>query len=167
MLVDFASLKPHSRVWTYPSKRKFTSEEKEIIYDALTSFTSDWSAHGIPLVSSFDIRFDSFVILAVDEEAHGASGCSIDGSTRAMKALEQKLGIPLFERTQAFFFRGDELITLPLSKLKDAAAAGEWNSDTLCVNTVIVTKGELDSAFVVPAGGTWLRRYLPAAPVTG
>lgn len=167
MLVEFASLKPHSRVWIYPSKRKFKPDEKEIIYDALTSFTSEWSAHGIPLVSSFDVRFDSFIVLAVDEEAHGASGCSIDGSTRAMKALEEKVGIPLFERTQAYFFKGDELITLPVSKLREAAANGEWNSDTLCVNTVIGTKGELDSAFVVPAGATWLRRYLPAAPVTG
>jgi hypothetical protein len=167
MLVDFASLKPHSRVWIYHSKRKFTPGEKEIIYDSLASFTKDWSAHGIPLVSSFDIKLDSFIILAVDEEAHGASGCSIDGSTRAMKALEEQLGIPLFDRAQASFVRGNELFTLPVNKLREAATGGEWNSDTPCVNTLVGTIGELDASFIVPAGATWLRRYLPPAAVTG
>ncbi|MEJ1236914.1 LysR family transcriptional regulator [Chryseolinea sp. T2] len=167
MLVDFASLKPHSRVWIYHSKRKFTPDEKEIIYESLSSFTNDWSAHGVPLVSSFDIKLDSFIILAVDEEAHGASGCSIDGSTRAMKALEERLGLPLFDRAQASFVRGNELFTFPVSKLREAASTGEWNSETLCVNTLVATKGELESGFVIPAGATWLKRYLPAAPITG
>jgi hypothetical protein len=167
MLVDFASLKPHSRVWIYHSKRKFTPGEKQIISDSLASFTKDWSAHGIPLVSSFDIKLDSFIILAVDEEAHGASGCSIDGSTRTMKALEETLGIPLFDRAQASFVRGNELFTLPVNKLREAATEGEWNSDTPYVNTLVGTKAELDASFIVPAGATWLKRYLPPAPVTG
>ena len=167
MLVDFALLKPHSRVWIYHSKRKFTPAEKEIISESLSSFTSDWAAHGIPLTSSFDIRLDSFIILAVDEEAHGASGCSIDGSTRTMKALEERLGLSLFDRSQASFVRDEELITLPLNKLKETAAAGEWGADTLSVNTLVATKGELDASFVVPAGTTWLKRYLPATHISG
>src|SRR5690349_21392225 len=134
MLVDFASLKPHSRVWIYQSKRKFTPAELGIISDSLSSYTKDWKAHGIPLTSSFAIKLDSFIVLAVDEEAHGASGCSIDGSTRVMKDLEEKLGLPLFDRAQASFIRGDELITLSLKDLKVAAQSGEWNADTLSVN---------------------------------
>ena len=167
MLVDFASLKSHSRVWIYQSKRKFTPNEKDIISESLSSFTSDWKAHGIPLTSSFAIRLDSFIILAVDEEAHGASGCSIDGSTRAMKELEEKLGLPLFDRAQASFIQGDELLTMSLKDLKEAAQSGKWNAETLSVNTLVATKGELDSSFVVPAGTTWLKRYLPATHISG
>jgi hypothetical protein len=167
MLVDFALLNPHSRVWIYQSKRKFTPAEKGIISESLSSFTRDWKAHGIPLTSSFDIKLDSFIVLAVDEEAHGASGCSIDGSTRAVKELEAKLGLPLFDRAQASFVRGEEVTTFPLKDLKGAAQSGEWNADTLSVNTLVATKGELDSSFVVPAGTTWLKRYLPEAHISG
>src|SRR3954469_2242385 len=130
MLVDFALLKPHSRVWIYHSKRKFTAGEKQIISESLLTFTNDLMAHGIPLVSSFDIRLDQFIVLAVDEAAHGASGCSIDGSTRAMKELEQRLGFGLFERAQASFLTSNGIVTLPLTKLKEAAAAGQWDADT-------------------------------------
>ena len=167
MLVDFNSLNPHSRVWIYHSERKFTPAEKNIICDALSSFTSDWKAHGIPLTSSFEIKFDSFIVLAVDEEAHGASGCSIDGSTRAIKELEERLGLGLFERGKASFVRGEELLTVPLKKLKESAEAGEWNAETLSVNTLVATKGELEDSFVVPAGTTWLKRYLPATHISG
>jgi len=166
MLVDFASLKSHSRVWIYHSKRKFTAAEKEIIFESLSSFTRDWKAHGTPLVSSFEVKFDAFIVLAVDEEAYGASGCSIDGSTRAIKELEERLDLGLFDRAKASFVRGEELVTLPLTKLKEAADAGEWNADTPSVNTLVATKGELEAAFVVPAGTTWLRRYLPTARIS-
>lgn len=161
MLVDFEKLNPQSRLWIYQSKRKFTSEEKEIISASLSSFTSDWKAHGVPLVASFDIRLDQFIILAVDEEAHGASGCSIDGSTRAMKALEQELGFGLFDRAQASFIIDNSTVTLPLTQLKEAAHAGQWDADTLTVNTLVATRGELESSFLVRAGETWLKRYLP------
>ena len=167
MLVDFASLKPHSRVWIYQSKRKFTPGEKQIISESLSSFTNDWKAHGTPLVSSFDIRLDQFIVLAVDEEAHGASGCSIDGSTRVMKELEQTLGFNLFERAQASFLTDEGIVTWPLTKLKEAAGAGQWNADTTTVNTLVATVGELDTAFLVPAGSTWLKRYLPSTHITG
>lgn len=167
MFVEFASLKSHSRLWIYHSKRKFTSREMEIISESLSAFTSDWMAHGIPLVSSFDIRLDQFIVLAVDEEQHGASGCSIDGSTRAMKELEQKLGFDLFERAQVSFLRDNGLVTLPLKDLKEAAHAGEWTAGSLVVNTLVATKGELEASFVIPAGKTWLNRYLPKAHVSG
>ena len=166
MLVDFVSLKPHSRVWIYHSKRKFTPAEMDIISESLSSFTSDWKAHGIPLTSSFEVKFDSFIVLAVDEEAHGASGCSIDGSTRAIKELEERLDLGLFDRGKASFVRGEELFTVPLKQLKVAAEAGEWNAETPTINTLVATKSELDSAFIVPAGTTWLKRYLPAAHIS-
>lgn len=167
MYVEFTSMKPHSRVWIYHSKRKFTQNEKKIISAALAAFTSDWQAHGVPLVASYDIRLDQFIILAVDEEAHGASGCSIDGSVRVMKELEQQLGLGLFERTHASFVKDDGVITLPLHKLKETADAGEWNADTPAINTLVTTKGELEAGFVVPAIDTWLRRYLPSARISG
>lgn len=167
MLVDFALLKPHSRVWIYHSKRKFTPDEKNIISESLAAFTRDWNAHGIPLTASFEIKFDSFIVLAVDEEAHGASGCSIDGSTRAIKELEERLALGLFDRGKASFVRGDGLVTVPLNELRKAAEAGEWDAETLSVNALVATKGELESAFVVPAGTTWLRRYLPTAHISG
>lgn len=167
MYVEFESMKPHSRVWIYHSKRKFTPDDKKVISNALSAFTSDWHAHGAPLVSSFDIRLDQFIILAVDEEAHGASGCSIDGSARAIKDLEQQLGVGLFERAHASFVLDNDVITLPLQKLKEAAMAGAWRADTPAVNTLVATKAELELGFVAPAGSTWLKRYLPSAHIPG
>lgn len=167
MLVDFASLKDHARVWMYHAKRKFTSAEKRIISDYLTAFTNDWAAHGVPLTASFDVRLDQFIVLAVDEAAHGASGCSIDGSTRAIKELEFTLGLGLFERAVAHFVEGDKVVAVPLTKLREAAESGVWGGESLMVNTLVATKGELETQFVIPAGASWLKRYLPAARISG
>jgi len=167
MFVEFSSLSPDSRLWIFHAKRKFTPKESEIISTALAAFTDSRKAHGTPLTASFDIRLDQFIILAVDEAACGASGCSIDGSTRVIKDLEQTLGLDLFDRTQAFFQTNEGILTVPLSKIKEAAAMGQWDSNTTAVNTLVATKGELDMSFLVPAGNTWLKRYLPATRVPG
>lgn len=163
MFVPFDDLPPRSRVWIYHSDRKFSSDEKKIISQALSAFSSEWGAHGIPLLSSFDIRYDQVIILAVDEDPHAASGCSIDTSVRAMKDLANRLQIDLFNRSIASILTDAGLVTYTLTELKQAAHDGIWDRDTLVVNTLVATKGELETLFVAPAASTWLKRYLPKA----
>lgn len=167
MLVPFESLPPHSRLWIYQSNRKFTSGETKIIFDGLTAFTSSWSAHGVPLQASFEIRFDQIVILAVDEQLHGASGCSIDDSVKTIKGLGQALNIDFFDRTRIGFYIDGLVHTIRMHELKSKLESGEWNSRSIFINNLIVTKRELAHGWLITAESSWLRRYLPREKVVG
>ena len=167
MFVPFDSLPDHSRLWIYQSSKKFSSSELATISESLTSFTSRWRAHGEPLNASFKIVYDQFVLLAVDEEVHAASGCSIDDSTRVLKEISSSIGIDLFDRSRAAFMVDSEVITIPISALKKGYLEGIWDRQSLFVNTLISKRGDVRNGLLVPAGLTWLNRYLPIENVAG
>lgn len=160
MFVPFNSLGDAARIWIYQAGRTITEAERNTISESLSAFTESWAAHGVPLKTSFAILYDQFIVLAADEAFNEASGCSIDGSVRVMNELDQKFGLNLFDRTNVVFLKEGKPEVMDMRDLSKALEEGRWNRDTLVFNNVIGSKGELKSAWVVPAGLTWLKRYL-------
>jgi hypothetical protein len=78
MYIPFNQLPPDSKIWIYQADRVFSDTEEKIIAERLKSFCSQWAAHGHPLQTSFKIEHNQFIVLSVDENTAGASGCSID-----------------------------------------------------------------------------------------
>jgi hypothetical protein len=162
MFVPFQSISPTARVWIYQANRKFTNEENKTIASFLLAFTEQWSAHSQALKTSFDIRYDQFIILAADEDYNSASGCSIDSSVRAIKQIEQNIGVELFNRNLIAFFQKGIVDLIPLAELKQKYSSGAWNEDSLTFNNLVTVKDQLENGWLVKAGDTWLKRYLPS-----
>ena len=161
MFVPFDKIDDSSRVWIYQANRKFNSAETQIISEALRAFTESWLVHGSPMKASFEIRFDQFVIIAADEAANAASGCSIDDSVRTFKKLGADLNIDFFDRTRVAFKRGDDIFTIASGDLKSSLNDCVWNAETLMFNNLVNAKGELNNGWITSAGKSWLKRYLP------
>jgi hypothetical protein len=167
MNVPFQSSQDRSRIWIFQANRKINSQESKIISEALSTFSEGWLVHGSPMEASFDIRFDRFIILAADEQANAASGCSIDDSVRTLKGLGQELSIDFFDRTQVAFKKHDQVFTVLLADLKMKLEEGIWNSETLVFNNLVSTKRDLNHSWIVPASTTWLKRYLSHQTTVG
>jgi hypothetical protein len=165
MFVPFESVSPTARLWIYQSGRKFTVEDKKTIHEFLKSFTEIWAAHGQPLKTSFDIRYDHFIILAADEDFNAASGCSIDESSRTIKDLGQRLSVDLFDRSSVAFQKNGDIIFIPLSDLRQKYVEHIWNEATPAFNNLIAQKSQLNGEWIIPAGNTWLKRYVPVINV--
>jgi hypothetical protein len=167
MFVPFEKIGNSSRIWIYQSSRKFNLDEVRIISESLRAFTERWLVHGSPMQASFDIRFNQFVILAADEDVNSASGCSIDDSVRTLKKLGSDLNIDFFDRTQVAFRTADDVFLISTPDLKNKFSAGTWNAETTVFNNLVPSKGDLDTTWQVPAGSTWLKRFLPKQTVAG
>jgi len=167
MYVPFEKIQDTSRIWIYQANRKFNSEEVNIISDALTAFTEQWLVHGSPMKASFSLRHDQFIIIAADEDANAASGCSIDDSVRTLKRLGPALSIDFFDRTLVAFKKGEHVFTISTSDLKTKLSDGVWNGNTLLFNNLVNRKRDLTQTWLVPAGASWLKRYLPKQTVAG
>jgi hypothetical protein len=163
MHVPFQTLPEDTRIWIYQSDKKISPDHQQIIFESLYSFTQQWEVHGTPMNTSFDIRFNHFVILAAQDQA---SGCSIDTSVRVMKTLGDKTGIDFFNRNRVAFKGETDVMLLALHELKPKAAEKVWDASTLFFNNVIGTKKQLDNEWIVQAGDTWLKRYLPKEILT-
>ena len=67
MFIDFKELPHNSRVWIYQSNREFTEEEVQFISERAKQFINQWTKHGSDLQGSFTIKYNHFLVLAVDE----------------------------------------------------------------------------------------------------
>lgn len=160
MFVPFESLPPDARIWIFQTDRPLTAEEKNLAEDRLLEFTNEWAVHGNPFNTSYTIQHHHFIILAADESSQNASGCSIDSSVRVLKELEQLLKINLFDRNLIAFWTDAKVTLIPLAELKQKFQSGILNEQSLAFNNLISTRGDLERTWLLPAGETWLKRYL-------
>jgi hypothetical protein len=161
MYVPFDQLPDHSRIWIYQANRRLAADEKVHATTALQKFCEGWVAHQQPLKTSFAIEHDQFIILATDEDYHLPSGCSIDSSVRALKDLQNSLGVDFFDRTKVAFLGNSGVVLHPLSKLKGLFESGELTGSTLTFNNLIPSRGDLARSWRTTAENTWLTKYLP------
>lgn len=161
MYVPFSEMPDHARIWIYQSDRHLSFEEVEVASAYLLNFTNDWTAHSKDLRASFTILYNTFIILAVDERAEDASGCSIDKSVKVLQQLEKEFFISLFNRTWVYYKEDDMLRGVSLETFKHMANVGQLDANTIVFNNMVRTVGELNHKWEVPANESWHSAYLP------
>lgn len=160
MYLEFENMPGHSRIWVYQSDRKFTPAEKAEISERLTDFCEKWNTHGNLMPTSYDIRFDQVIILAVDESQLGASGCSIDSSVRTLRELEQRFGINLLDQGKVSFLSSpDSLEVSNLPGIKSKVTEGILQAETIVLNPIIQKKSELSDKWLIPAKDSWMNKF--------
>lgn len=165
MKVAFEELSNSSRLWIYQASRVFSAVEEKLMAHHLGLFCEQWSAHGHPLKTSFQVVNHQFIILAADESFHAPSGCSIDSSVHVIKSLEEETRINFFDRSLIAFQIKEEVKLFPLTKLKDEFANGTLTAETSTFNNLVSTKEEWQNRWIQPVKNTWLARYLPKSVV--
>ncbi len=165
MFIPFNEISPESRIWIYQSNRQLEPNETKIIQESMTKFCSSWQAHNKSLKSSFAIEYNQFLIVAVEENHHNASGCSIDNSVHYITAMGQELNIDFLNRSLVAFMVDDKVQLIPIPHVKKKIAEGEIKSNDLVFNNNIFTKKELISSWLVPVKQSWASKYLDTAKV--
>jgi len=166
MFVSFKELSAQSRVWIYQGSRPFTPQEKEWVEKMLTGFCEQWAAHGVPLKSSFKIDKNQFLIMAVDEDFHNPSGCSIDSSVGVLRQIHETTGVDLLNRSNVPFFIDGKVELIPLQELKSAFASGRIQASTITFNIMAATKADLEKHWEIQTKSSWMTKYLSKTALT-
>jgi len=159
MFVPFESLPQHSRIWIYQSNRKLTDEEVAEITAATREFIENWSAHGKGLEASFVIKYNRFIIIAVNQDVQSATGCSIDASVAFIQGLEQKYQIDLLDKMNVTFKLGEHIAHKPLIEFKKMAKEKAVSANTIVFNNLVNTIEEWQDFWEVPASESWHSRF--------
>lgn len=147
------------RIWIYQADRFLTEQEVKIAQKELDDFTKLWTAHQHQLNAKAFVAFDLFVIIAVDENAYPATGCSIDKSVAFIKQLGEKLHTDLLQRTNLAWIEDNQI---QISRL-DSLGEVSLHEGTLIFNNLVTNGHELKNNWIVRVSDSWLKRYLPAA----
>ena len=160
MLVPFEELPNHSRVWIYQSNREFFSEELEILKSETSKFLTQWTAHGNNLKAGFDVKFNHFLVIGLDEGVASASGCSIDSSVHFVTELGQKINIDFFNRTMVAFLIDEQVSLQELNNIKSGNSDIDIHPGTITFNNLVPDKKEFETNWQVPVSESWINRLL-------
>jgi hypothetical protein len=159
MLVEFDKLPKHSRVWIYQSNRRFTQDELIEITEKLTSFVNEWAAHGTGLQAGFELKYERFIVLAVNQDEQNATGCSIDSSVRFIQELESTYNIELLDKMNVAFKQGEFINFKTLLDFKSMAKSGAIGKKTVVFNNLVTNIAEYNENWEVPALDSWHSRF--------
>jgi len=160
MLISFSDLPNRARVWIYQASRPFSSKEKEKVSQQVQEFLKQWTAHGTDLVTAFEIPYDQFIVIGLDEQSQGATGCSIDSSVRFIQSLENQYQIELLDKINVTHKKGNELLYTPLKEFRSLAKKRKITSETIVFNNLVINKEEYLSHWEGPAGQSWHSRFI-------
>lgn len=164
MNVPLKDLPDSSRLWIFQSSRPLDAEERKILLELTGSFLSQWTAHQQQLKSGCDLMHGLFLLIAVDEQYTGASGCSLDKLHHFVKDVGLHLSVDLLDRLNvALLSEGSpswRQIRLP--ELESMLSTGEVSGRECVADVSIQSLGEYRKGFMKPIQETWLNRYLPA-----
>jgi len=159
MYIPFENLPEESKIWIYQSSRKFSDEEVLDIEKDLAQFIENWSAHGTSLEASFTIKYNRFIIIAVNQEIHPATGCSIDASVGLIQNLEQKYSVDLLDKMNVAFKQGEFITYKTLLEFKKLAKEKSVSENTIVFNNLVNTIEELNEGWEIPASESWHSRF--------
>lgn len=159
MYKPFEEMSDNSRIWIYQSNRKFADEEIQEIEKILLDFTTNWAAHATPLDTSFTIKYNRFIVLAVDQDYHSASGCSIDASVRVIQGIEQKYNVDLLDKMNVTYKTGDFITFKTLLEFKQMVKEKAVSANTIVFNNLVNNVGEFKDFWEVPAAESWHSRF--------
>lgn len=148
-----------SRAWAYVISRPLTAAEREQLNTAGQAFVKQWTAHEQQLSASFELVEQRLLLVRVNEQVTGASGCSIDKLTRFLRGTEQELGLELMNRMLVAYEQDGTVKVLPANEVKAGLQSGALTADTLVYNTAIANDEDLKN-WKQPLKNTWLRKYI-------
>jgi hypothetical protein len=152
----FDRLPDSARLWVFAATRPLDAAERDALLGAVDAFLDQWNAHRVPLDCGRDLRYDQFLMVGVDQEAAGVSGCSVDALVRTMKGLGQQLGVELVDHASVFYREGEAVRRLSRDDFADAATHGVVTEQTTAFDNTVQTAGALRSgAWEAPAARTW------------
>ena len=144
MFTEYKNLPNNSRVWIYQADREFTENEINFISEKAEDFINQWTRHGDDLKGSFTIKYNQFLVLAVDESFNNVSGCSIDSSVRFIKELENELKLDLMDKMNITFKDSDNVNLVKLSDFQRFAKEKKVTSETIVFNNMVNTKEDFE-----------------------
>jgi len=160
-VTDFSTLADHSRIWVFQSSKVLQGDMRTEISSKLIAFLKDWAAHGQSLFAAFEIKFDRFIIIAVDEAMAQATGCSVDKLMHTVQSIDDQYSLDLLNRMKVAYRSGEDILECDMNSFTEMLKSGEVDDSTFVFNNVVQTLGEFKTSWETTVKNSWHANLLP------
>jgi len=160
MNYPISSLSNDSRVWIFTSSTIIEDNIAKQLIDDTSIFLDNWLAHQQTLKAGVVLLYNQFLIVSVDENHVGASGCSIDKLHSFVHLEEKKLNLKLLDRMRVVYKTEEEIKNISVLELQKLLKEGKVSETTVVFNPLIETLSDLNSKFEIQLKDTWLNKFI-------
>ena len=160
MVVTFDKISDQSRIWIFQSNRLIPDLDIEPLKKQIDIFLSSWTSHGNQLMVASKIKYNLFIIIALDQTCSTASGCSIDKLVSFIKNIENEYQISLLDRLDISFRYKNKISVLRLDAFKRKILEKKINNDTIVFNNLINLKSDLTDNWEIPLNRSWHQKLI-------
>lgn len=154
--VPFSDLPGHGRLWVLPATRDLTDAEASACLAAVDDFLDTWAAHGVPLRSGRELLERRFLLVGVDVDVEGPSGCSIDALMSRLRELGGSMGVTLIDHSPIWFRDRGAVRSVPRPDFRALAARGDVDADVAVFDTTLTRVDDFRAGRLErPASETW------------
>jgi hypothetical protein len=145
-----------ARLWIFGARAPLDDVDAPRLLGAVDGFLKTWKAHGEPLRCAREFVHEHFLVVAVDERASDASGCSIDGLFHLLKEAEGGIGTSMVGGGLVFFRGAEDLVfSVSRAEFEYLAANGDVSGKTTVFDTTLTSAGEYRKKFERAAKDGW------------
>lgn len=159
MFVPYESLSDQSKVWVYPSSRKFYKDELDVVEEKIKSFITEWKMEDLDFKASYRFLYDRFVVILVDENSK-LSNQDLDQVVGFILGLQQEYEIELLDRMNVCFKQGKFVQYKEVKEFKKLLKNKSVSNKTIVFDNLIQSKEELENYWEVPITESWYSRFL-------
>ena len=160
MVVTFDKISDDSRIWIFQSNQLISNIDIESLEKKIDAFLSSWTSHGDQLMVASKIKYNLFIIIALDESCSTASGCSIDKLVNFIKNIENEYQISLLDRLDLSYRDKNKISVLRLDDFKRKILEKKVNNDTIVFNNLINLKSDLTDNWEIPLNRSWHQKLI-------
>ncbi len=160
MVVTFDKISDESKIWIFQSNRLIPDLDIEPLKKQIDNFLSSWTSHGNQLMVASEIKYNLFIIIALDQNCSTASGCSIDKLVSFIKNIENEYQISLLDRLDISFRDKNKISILRLDDFKRKILEKKINNDTIVFNNLINLKSDLTDNWEIPLNRSWHQKLI-------
>ena len=160
MVVTFDKISDDSRIWIFQSNQLISNIDIESLEKKIDAFLSSWTSHGDQLMVASKIKYNLFIIIALDESCSTASGCSIDKLVKFIKNIENEYQISLLDRLDLSYRDKNKISVLRLDDFKRKILEKKINNDTIVFNNLINLKSDLNDNWEIPLNRSWHQKLI-------
>ena len=160
MYVAYNSLPENSKVWVYPSNRKFYPNEIEEIEVKIKAFIETWKSEDENFKVSYQFLYHRFIIFIVDVDTVALTNEDIDTSVSFILSLQETYDVSLLDKMNVCFKQGEFVQYKELKDFKKLLKNKALTGKSIIFDNLISIKQDLDNHWEMPIEESWYNRFL-------
>ena len=156
MIIPFDEITEDSKLWIFPSSRKFYPQELNDLNKKLVAFLENWNNKNTPLTCAYRLIYDRFIVIAVDTTSLILTIETHNNLTDFIQKLEQEYSILLMDKINVCYKQGDFVQYKDIKDFKQMIKNKGVSPKTTVFNNMITTKEELSDFWEINIMDSWL-----------